>query len=199
MRKFFAIAIPVVFFVSVPTNADAFFFLAALPFAGSFAAATGIGVGAAAATTATAGIGLGTIAQIGLGVLGAAGTIFQGMAAKEQAEAEAAQADLNAKLEDTQGLQRDTQRREQLERTVGSIRANRGGQGLYSPTSEGFLQEANENINSDRIVEMLNSRQRSSDLRASAAQSRRRGRTSLFSGIAKGGTSLFKTGAYLFS
>lgn len=142
---------------------------------------------------------LGIISTVLSGVLTAASSIMAGMAAKQQAEAEAQQAELNAKLEHTAGLQRDTARREELDRTVGAIRAARGGRGLTSPTATSFVNEANYYINSDRTVELLNSRQRQADLRASAAQSRRQGRASLLTGAVKGGISLFKTGAYLAS
>lgn len=183
-----------------PAEAHAFFFLAAIPAAAGAAAgaaaSTAAAASAAAAAAATAST-IATAAQIAMGVVAAAGAVFQGISAKKQADMEAAQLRLNARLEETAGLQRDTQRREELERTVGAIRAARGDRGDYSPTAISFLDEANTFINSDRMVELLNSQQRSGDLSRQASVARRRGRTSLMTGVAKAGMSLFQTGSYI--
>ncbi len=79
----------------LPTQAHAFFFLAAIPVAVQW----GIMAAMAAATIAT--------------------TAMSVVSARKQAKYEEAQHKLNAKLEGTAALQRDTIRREELERTVG--------------------------------------------------------------------------------
>ncbi len=186
MSRIVAAIIALVIFM--PSNAHAFFFFALPAVIGGAAASAAASAGAAATLVSAS--------QIALGVLGLGTKIFAGMAAKNQADATAAQLDLQAKMEETAGLQRDTQRREELERTVGSIRAARGGRGVSSPTAISFLDEANHFVNSDRMVELLNSRQRSADLRTSAQQARSRGRNSLITSSVQGGTSLFQLGAY---
>lgn len=201
MKLFLFLAFMVAF---TPAEAHAFFFVAAIP-AAAGAAASSAAAGAAAAAAASAAAAsaaataatIATATQIAMGVASAASAVFSGIAAKNQAEAEAAQMRLNAKLEGTAGLQRDTIRREELARTLGAIRAARGDRGQMSPTAVSFLDEANEFISSDRTVELLNSRQRSADFRQQATAARRRGRASLLTGVAKAGGSLFQTGSYV--
>lgn len=170
--------IPTLCFALIATPADAFVFLAPL---------------------LSAIPSIGTFAQVGIGILSAGAAVFQGIAAKQNAEAQAAREELNARLEETNGLQRDTIAREELAATLGSIRAARGGRGLTSPTALSFLQEADERLSSDRTVELLNSRQRAADRRQSARQLRRQGRISLISGVSQAGLSLFETGSYFSS
>lgn len=165
----------VVFSLTVPTQAEAFFFLAAIP---AIAAA-----GSAAATAATVATAVAAVAS-------AAATVLSSVAANKRAKNEAAQLELNSRLEGTRALQRDTQRRRQLERTIGTIRAARGSRGDSSPLALAFINEANEEISSDRQTELANSRQRQQDLLFEAADARRRGRASLISGVVKAGAGL---------
>lgn len=122
----------------------------------------------------------------------AAATVFKAVSDKKAADDEAKQLRLNAALEDTKALQRDTIRRQELEQTVSAIRAIRGDQGDNSPTALSFIDEANENISSDRQIELANSAQRAADLRAQARSARARGRRSLISGSVSAGLSLFQ-------
>ena len=157
----------IILWISYPANAYAFFF--ALPLAAQ-------------------------VATIAFGALSAASAVFQGIQANKQAKAEAAQLDLNAKLERTAQLQRDTQRREELRRTASTIEATRGaGFAGLSPTAQSFATEASERLTSDRLVEFANSAQRQSDLRNQARNTRIRGRQSLLSGAFRAGVSLFQT------
>lgn len=174
------------------SQAEAVVFVAAIPAAAAAAASTAAAASAAAAATAAALSTAATVATIGSAVVSAAGTVFSSLQARKQAKVQAAQAELNAKLEGTAGLQRDTIRREELARTLGSIRAARGDRGLLSPTATAFTSEADRFINSDRTVELLNSRQRQADLRQQARQSRARGRASLVTGAVSAAGSLFQ-------
>lgn len=191
MRRFLAFFAAAL--VMTPADAHAFFFLAALPAAGAAASGAAAGAAAAAAASST----FLTASQIALGVLGVAGKVFSAISAKQQADAEADRLELEAKLEGTAALQRDTQRRQELARTVGSIRAARGDSAAsFSPTETSFLDEANEVISSDRMVEFLNGQTRASNLRQSARNTRSRGRTSLLTGVGGAGISLFQTGSF---
>ncbi len=174
--------------ILVPIEAHAFFPIAALPLAAAFVAP--------AASTA---ISLGSIATIASGVLSAAGAVAGALSQRAQAKAQEQQAKLDASLEETATRQRDTIRRQELERTLGTIRAVRSGRGIDSPTAMAFMDEANENINSDRLVEFASGSQRVQDHLNTARNARSRGRLSLITGGINAALPLGQTAANVFS
>ena len=126
-----------------------------------------------------------------------AGTVFTALEQRAAAKTEESRLKLQAKLADTRALQRDVQRRQELERTVGAIKAARAGPGtgILSPTGLAFLDEANQIISTQRLREVASERQNAPNLRAAAAFSRSKARNALIGGGIKVGTALFTFGA----
>lgn len=126
-----------------------------------------------------------------------ASTVFTALGQRAAAKTEESRLKLEARLADTRAIQRDTQRREELERTVGAIKAARAGEGtgILSPTGQAFLSEANEIITTQRLREVASLRQDAANFRVGASASRQRARFALIGGAFKVGTSLFSFGA----
>lgn len=111
----------------------------------------------------------------------------QGIAGYQSGKAEADNLDAQARLSDTQALQRDTQLRGELERFNSSMKSARAANGLSgtSPNALMLLQNANEVSSKERTTQTGNDRQRSANLRAGATGARRGARMSLITGMAK--------------
>ena len=126
-----------------------------------------------------------------------AGTVFTALETRAAAKTEESRQKLQAKLADTRAVQRDTQRREELERTIGAIKAARAGPGtgILSPTGLAFLDEANEIISIQRLREVASERQNAANFRAAAAFSRSKARNALIGGGIKSAASIFSFGA----
>ncbi len=124
-------------------------------------------------------------------------TVFTALETRAAAKTEESRLKLQAKLADTRALQRDVQRRMELERTIGAIKAARAGPGIgiLSPTGLAFLEEANEVISIQRLREVASERQNAANFRAAAAFSRQKARMALIGGALKVGTSIFSFGA----
>ncbi len=135
--------------------------------------------------------------QAALLVATVASTAFTALSERAAAKTEASRLELQAKLADTRALQRDIQRRQELDRILGSIKAARAGPGtgIFSPTGMAFLDEANEVISIQRLREVASERQNAANFRAAASAARRRGRMALISGALKIGVSIFQFGA----
>ncbi len=124
-------------------------------------------------------------------------TVFTALETRAAAKTEESRLKLQAKLADTRALQRDVQRRMELERTVGAIKAARAGPGtgILSPTGLAFLDEANEVISIQRLREVASERQNAANFRTAAAFSRQKARMALIGGGLKVATSIFSFGA----
>jgi hypothetical protein len=126
------------------------------------------------------------------------GAVAQGMAGRASAMSDAARQDSEARLADTQALQRDTLSREDLGRYLSTVRAARAANGLGSDSPNALLleKEATEASDRDRLLQRADDRQRASNFRLAAQASRSRGKLSLLTGVAKAGVPLARYGAY---
>lgn len=115
------------------------------------------------------------------------GAVFSAVGASQAAQSDAANMDAQARLADTQALQRDTQLRDELSRFLGSMNSARAANGLSasSPNAMMLMMNANKVSSKERTIQTANDRQRAANLRAGAAGARRRGRASLFTGLAR--------------
>lgn len=116
-----------------------------------------------------------------------AGAAFSAVGASAQAQSDANNMDAEARLADTQALQRDTQLRDELSLFMSSMNSARAANGLstISPNAVLLMQDANRVSSKERTTQTANDRQRAANLRAGAAGARRRGRFSLFTGLAR--------------
>lgn len=123
----------------------------------------------------------------GLTVLKAASAGAGALASHSAAMGEEAQQELNAKLAETQGMQRDTNSREELQRAESAVRAARGANNLSgdSPNAALLFKERRNASDRDRTIRRSDDRMRAENFRRAAASSRRRGRMSLFTGAIK--------------
>lgn len=124
------------------------------------------------------------------------GGLAQGLAGNAAAMDEAARMEAQAVLADTQALQRDTLAREDLQRTLGGIRAARAANGLSADSPNARILEADSTRRSDRdrLIQRADDRQRAANFRAGAKSARSQGRWSLVGGIAKAGIPLAEYG-----
>lgn len=97
-------------------------------------------------------------------------------------------------------MQKDVERRQELNRVQSAIKAARASRGgsLRSPLTQTFLNEANEIIGTERLRAFAGERQTAQNLRTSAAASRRKRRLKLITGSLSTGLSLFQAGATQF-
>jgi hypothetical protein len=125
-------------------------------------------------------------------VASAGATAFAGQA---EAMSDAARQESEARLADTQALQRDTQARDDLRRTISTIRSSRAANGLSarSPNARLLESETRRVADNERLVQVADYRQRAANMRAAAKSSRRRGKFSLLTGFTKAGTSIAQT------
>lgn len=127
-----------------------------------------------------------------------AGSVASAVSAKSQAMDESARLDSEAKLADTQALQRDTMARDDLDSFLSSVRASRAANGLggTSPNARILEKENSENADHNRLVQRADDRQRAANFRTASKSVKRQGNFSLFTGIAKAGVPLAQYGAY---
>lgn len=114
------------------------------------------------------------------GVVGAVGQ-------RAQAMDESARLQSEARLADTQALQRDTIARDELNRYLGSFAAARAANGLSqsSPNANLLTKEAIETADKDRLIQRADDRQRAANFRTAAKSARKAGNFSLITGIGK--------------
>lgn len=119
--------------------------------------------------------------------LSAASSAAQGLSASAAAKSEANQMDAEARLADTQALQRDTQLRDELSRFMSSMKSSRAANGLSmsSPNALLLMQDANKVSSEERTTQTANDRQNAANLRAGAANARSSAKLSLFTGLAR--------------
>lgn len=135
--------------------------------------------------------------QAALLVAVVASAVFAAVETREAAKRDEATLELEATLADTRAVQRDVQRREELERVLGSIKAARAGpgSGILSPTGLAFQDEAREVISTQRLREVASERQNAANFRAAASGARASGRNALIGGGLSAATSIFSFGA----
>ena len=97
----------------------------------------------------------------------------------------AARLDAEAKLAETQALQRDTQARDELRRTIGAIQAARAANGLsaYSPNAILLEKTTSEVSRREREIQVTDYRQHAMNKRNDAAAARASGRMSLLTNV----------------
>lgn len=120
-------------------------------------------------------------------VTAAAGAVATGVQQNQQAKAQAARLDAEARLASTQALQRDTQARDELRRSLSAIQSARSanGLGIYSPNARLLEQETSRVSRREREITVADYRQRSANLTSEAAGTRRAGRMSLLTSAVK--------------
>lgn len=128
-------------------------------------------------------------------VAGVASTVATVSANMDQA----ARAESEARLADTQALQRDTIARDELTRYLSTVRAARGANGLSadSPNAWVLRKEADDTSTDERLRLRADDRQRAANFRASAKSYKKAGKFSLVTGLATGaGVPIAEYGAY---
>jgi hypothetical protein len=110
-----------------------------------------------------------------------------GLAARSAGLTEAARQESEARLADTQALQRDTQLRDELSRFLSTTQSARAANGLSatSPNAIKLISEATKVSSQERLVQTGNDRQRAANLRAGASASRRGAKMSLLTGVVR--------------
>lgn len=105
---------------------------------------------------------------------------------------DAARLDSEARLADTQALQRDAASRDELDRFLSGTSAARAANGLSanSPNALKLASEANRVYNSERMIQTSGDRQRAANLRAGAKSLRKSAKLSLLTGVVSGGIPL---------
>lgn len=121
-----------------------------------------------------------------------AGGISTGLQRSAQNSSEAVRLQNEARLHDTQALQRDTDLRGELDRSLSTIQAARAANGLsaLSPNAISLVREATEASTEDRQILTGNDRQRAANARAGATAARRGARLSLVTGFVQTRASL---------
>jgi hypothetical protein len=111
---------------------------------------------------------------------------------------DAAQNELNARLAETQALQRDTLAREDLLRAESSVRAARGANGLSStsPNAMALFAERRDASDRDRLISRADDRQKAANYKSAAASSRSSAKWSLGTGLVKAAVPLAQYGEY---
>lgn len=117
----------------------------------------------------------------------AGSAVASGLGAMSQGMTEAARQDSEARLAETQALQRDTNARDDLNAHLSATRAARAANGLsaLSPNALKLTSEANRIMTNERQIMTANDRQRAANLRAGAKASRQGAAISLVTGVAK--------------
>lgn len=126
------------------------------------------------------------------------GAVAGGVAAASQNMDQAARAESEARLADTQALQRDTQNRDELTRYLSTVRAARAANGLSANSPNAFLLEKNAASVSDdeRLRMRADDRQRAANFRTAAKSYRKSAKFSLFGGVADAAVPLAQYGSY---
>lgn len=120
------------------------------------------------------------------------------MAAHAEAMDQSARQESEARLADTQALQRDTIARDELTRFLSSVRSARAANGLSADTPNAFILEktAIKESDSNRLLERADDQQRAANYRAAAKSSRKSALYSLVTGAAKAAIPLAEYKAY---
>lgn len=126
------------------------------------------------------------------------GAVAGGIAQASASMDESARYESEARLAETQALQRDTQNRDELARFLSTVRAARAANGLSASSPNAFVLEkdAMETSDDERLRQRADDRQRAANFRAAAKSSRRSASLSLVTGIAKAGVPLAEYGSY---
>jgi hypothetical protein len=134
-------------------------------------------------------------AMVAFQVIGAAAS---GLAAVSQSMNESARMESEARLAETQALQRDTLARDELTRFLSSVKAARAANGLSStsPNARILEKEATDVNDDERLRFRADDRQRAQNFRTSAAAARSAGRFSLVTGFANAGVPLAQYSMY---
>ncbi len=100
--------------------------------------------------------------------------------------------DSEAKLAETQTLQRDTIAREDLNSFLSTVRASRAANGLSGDSPNAMLLEQTSvrNADRDRLIQRADGRQRAANFRTAAKSMRKTARYSLLTGYARSGVAL---------
>lgn len=129
-----------------------------------------------------------------------AATAFGVMQQQQAGKAQEQQLKQQSELAETRAIQKDLERRQELDRVQSAIKAARASRGgsLVSPLTQEFLNEANETLGSERLRAFAAERQQAANFRSAAAASRRQRRLALIGGGLKMGASLFQAGMDAF-
>lgn len=125
-------------------------------------------------------------------ILSATSAVATGVAGMSQAMNESARLESEARMAETQALQRDTQARDELTRFLSTVKAARSANGLSSNSPNAYIlsKEASETSTDERLRLRADDRQRAANFRTAASASRTQGMFSLITGVAKGGVSI---------
>lgn len=123
---------------------------------------------------------------LGFMILQAGSAVAGGLAKRSEAMSESARMESEARLADTQALQRDTQARNELSRFLSGVTAARAANGLSatSPNAQILMGEATKVSDDERLVNRANDRQRAANFRTAAKSARSSARWSLVTGLA---------------
>lgn len=126
------------------------------------------------------------------------GAVAGGLSERAQNMDQAARAESEARLADTQALQRDTAARGELDRFLGTVSAARAANGLSSRSPNALLleKEGREVMDGERMRQRADDHQRAANFRAAAKGYRKAGKISLLTGITGAATPLAEFGAY---
>lgn len=124
-----------------------------------------------------------------------AGGVAKGVAGHQSGMADAARQTHQARLADTQALQRDASLRDELTRFISTTTAARAANGLSatSPNALLLMKDARETSNKERRIMSNSDRQKAANLRAGAKASKRAARMSLLTGVIAGGSAYAKS------
>lgn len=138
-----------------------------------------------------------TVILIAAATASAAGGISQGIAASKAAKAEQEQFNRQAQLAEIKALETENIRRQELNETLGNIRAIGAASGLdpTSATLTTFEREAIDRSHANLTTERYNLQQDVFNKRAQARAAGSRARSSLFSGVVSGVGSGLSIGA----
>lgn len=125
----------------------------------------------------------------------AVGAVAKGASESAQAMSDADRMEAEARLADTQALQRDTNLRDELNRFLSATESARAANGLSSSSPNALLlmKEAGRVSARERTIQTANDRQRAANLRAGARGRRKTARMSLFTGAIGGAIPLIQT------
>lgn len=132
--------------------------------------------------------------------LSAASSLAAGASGRAGAMSEGARLDSEAKLAETQTLQRDTIARQDLNSFLMTVRASRAANGLSGDSPNAMLleQKSIRNADRDRQIQRADGRQRAANFRTAAESARKRGKYSLLTGVANAAVPLVQYGAYKY-
>lgn len=127
-----------------------------------------------------------------LPILGAAGSVFQGVSGYQQAKGEKQRAETNAYIGRTRAIQTNVQAREGLNSELGTLRATFAANGQRPGVgTDVIFNELRRTSNRDRRIEFGNEMAGVADQKMAAANAGAAGRGALLGGIIKAGPDLF--------